>query len=77
MPIPDFLKRENMGTVDSVSKEFDRVLKEYEILFGTEITTEMSLLSIEEWIEILRICIKEKKTYEELTGDVLEEDVWL
>ena len=73
MQIPDFLKRENAPMVDDVYEEFDRVLKEYEKVFGSSVTTECHYLSWKEWTELLRICIKENKTYEELTGDILED----
>lgn len=74
MSIPDFLKRENRPPIDKAGEEFDRTLEEYEKLFGEEISNEPSSMSLEQWTEIMKLCIKEKKTYEELTGDVLEKD---
>ena len=74
MPIPDFLKRENVAPIDKVSEEFDNILKEYKRVFDKEIGIEMSSYSLGQWIDILKHCIKENKTYEELTGDIPEED---
>ena len=77
MSIPDFLKRENRQPIDKMVEEFDRVSKEYEELFGDRIANEPSSMSLGQWIKLMKICIKEKKTYEELTGDVLEEGALL
>ena len=74
MQIPDFLKRENVQPVDKVSEEFDNTLEEYKRVFDEEVGIEMSSYSLEQWIDILKQCIKENKTYEELTGDIPEED---
>lgn len=74
MSIPYFLKRENRPSISNAEEEFDKTLVEYEELFGDGISNEPSGLSLEQWTEIMKICIKEKKTYEELTGDVLEEN---
>ena len=77
MPIPEFLKRENRLPVDEISREFDKTLEEYERMFGDRISNEPSDLSLEQWNEIMKLCIKEGKTYEELTGDVLKDDEWM
>ena len=61
MSIPDFLKRENKPPIDKIGEKFDRVLEEYEEIFGGTIPNEPSGLSLEEWIKIMRLCIRKKK----------------
>ena len=77
MSLPEFLKCENKPEANKIEEEFDRMLKEYEELFGEELGTEPSNFSLKEWIEIIKECIRTKERYEELTGDVLDEDALL
>lgn len=73
MPLPDFLKRENREPVDPIIAEFLKVREAYENFFKEKVMIEPYSRSMEEWIELLNACLKEKKTYLELTGEQIED----
>ena len=74
MALPDFLKKENREPIDEVTEEFLNVLAKYEKQFDVEVMTEPSSRTMEEWIELLNICIEKNQTYLELTGEEIHAD---
>lgn len=70
--IPEFLKKENLKTNND---ELHIMCDEYEEHFEKIISLDWGNYTKEEWITILKKCIKCDKTFEELYGAVeYEED---
>ena len=79
MDIPDFLKPENRKPISKDEKEFLDLIDEYKRVIGDDLMTEPFSRTTKEWIKLLKICIKKKKSYEKITGEVFEigkEDVY-
>ena len=75
MEIPDFLKRENRKPLSKNEQEFLNLIDEYKRVVGDDLMTEPFSRTTEEWIKLLKKCIKKKKSYEEITGEVFQKDV--
>lgn len=68
--IPDFLKIENR----TKPTEFSLLVRKYREEFHDSPPTEPSFWSEEEWVEILKKCLKKHKTVREITGITFDED---
>ncbi len=71
--MPEFLKKD-YSKIEV--PEVCRLVEEYEEKFDDEICTEGLIMDEEELIAALKICLKESKTFEEVTGigDVDDDD---
>lgn len=63
--IPVFLRKEN---IVKEKNELTIVLERYKKQFGKRISLDWLSLSDEEWVEVLKECISQNKSYEELFG---------
>ncbi len=69
--MPEFLKKDysKIGLPESA-----RLMDEYYEKFNKLFTTEGLIMDEEEFSAILRICLKENKTFEEVTGTSCDYD---
>ena len=56
-------------------KKIGELNERYKIRFGKYFDTESLGSSLDDLIAMMEYCIKEGKTYEELTGDYYEDDM--
>lgn len=73
--IPEFLRRKPDEKRKELSR-FVKLLDIYEGKFNCAPPTEPSLFTEDEWCTILEECIRENKTFQELTGFKYEKDFY-
>lgn len=75
MGIPDFLKKR-----DVQPSELFILIKKYEEMYGNTWATEGYDIDAQELTEILKECVKEHKTFSEVTGidltDIPDDELW-
>lgn len=72
MELPDFLKRENVKPVDPVAEEYMNLREKYEEIHdGHCMGNETALINDEEWIILLKFCLKHNLTIEEVEDELL------
>ncbi|MCI9638291.1 MAG: hypothetical protein HFG77_18280 [Hungatella sp.] len=70
--IPDFLMEKNS---EEDIPEVWRLLREYDERFGADFTTEGLPMGLEEMADILKICLKENRSFDDVWGaGELDED---
>ena len=75
MTIPDFLKREHPNPFTEKEEYFCELVERYKEMYGEEPMTEpLGFLPMDELCELIEKCLSEKKSYEELTGDIHDPD---
>ncbi len=70
--IPNFLKPENIKPLTPIQKKLDELTQKYIEHFGSDFTTEPAPYSIEDWVEILTICLNDNILVEDLLEGEVE-----
>lgn len=68
MDIPEYLKMENRRPLKSEELEMMKAINRYAEVIGSDLITEPSSYTTQEWIEMLNECINKKITIWELWG---------
>lgn len=63
--IPEFLKRKSSKKDKT---ELYLLMKEYDEKFGADYSTEGLPMNMEEIVDILKICLKENRTFDDVWG---------
>lgn len=76
--LPELLKKDYSNVeIPEIRRLVDRLLDEYEEKFNEQISTEELIMKDEELAAVLKKCLKENKTFSEVTGIYFDDDDYI